>query len=142
MFLSCQHPGNVVPTDHPDCQKNFWMDCVIPCPWIFQITAWAQTRLMNELSENVILLYHIYPCQHNAVSFHYRLKRPLFLSCNDNLEKRLIGLLYEKTYSFGQEILLIFMIKTIKKPNARLAHFSYHFQEATECGLSCVEIKS
>ena len=36
LFLSCQHPGNFVSTDHPDYQKKFRMDCVIPCQWIFQ----------------------------------------------------------------------------------------------------------
>ena len=29
LFLSCQHPGNFVPMDHPDRQKKFQMDCVI-----------------------------------------------------------------------------------------------------------------
>ena len=47
LFLSCQHPGNFVPTDYCDRQK-FRMDCVIPCLWIFQ----TQTGLINELPEN------------------------------------------------------------------------------------------
>ena len=36
LFLSCQHPGNFVPTDHADRQKNFRIDCVIRRPRIFQ----------------------------------------------------------------------------------------------------------
>ena len=30
------HSDNFVPSDHPDRQKKFRMDCVIPCLWIFQ----------------------------------------------------------------------------------------------------------
>ena len=36
LFLCRQHPGIFVATDHPDRQKRFQMDCVIPCLWIFQ----------------------------------------------------------------------------------------------------------
>ena len=36
LFLSCQHPSKFVPTDHPDSQKKFRMDCVIPYLCIFQ----------------------------------------------------------------------------------------------------------
>ena len=37
LFLSGQQPGTFVPTDHPDRQKKFRVDCVVPCQWIFQI---------------------------------------------------------------------------------------------------------
>ena len=36
LFLSGQHHGNFLSTDHPDRQKKFRMDCVIPCQLIFQ----------------------------------------------------------------------------------------------------------
>ena len=36
LFLCCQHPGNFVPTDHPERQKRFQMNCVISYLWIFQ----------------------------------------------------------------------------------------------------------
>ena len=36
LSLSCQHPGNFVPMDHPNHQK-FQMDSVIPYLWIIQI---------------------------------------------------------------------------------------------------------
>ena len=36
LSLSCQYPGNFVPTNQPHLQKKFRMDCVYPYQWIFQ----------------------------------------------------------------------------------------------------------
>ena len=51
LFLSSQHSGNLVPTDYPDHQKKFRMNCHF-LSVNFSKTAWAQTDLINRLSGN------------------------------------------------------------------------------------------
>ena len=55
LFLSCQHPDNFIPTDHPDRQKILQMDCVIPYLRIFQTQRgygqdWCTNHLKTHLA--------------------------------------------------------------------------------------------
>ena len=55
LFLSCQHPGNFVPTDLPRPSKEVLGGLCHSLSVDLSNTAWAQAGLINELSENVIL---------------------------------------------------------------------------------------
>ena len=54
------------------------------------------------------------------------IKDPLFITCSDILEKWLISLC-GKTCRYVYAIKFILLIKSRRKPNAQLAHFSYLF---------------
>ena len=48
LFLSCQHPGNFVPTDHPNRQKTFWNGLCHSLSVDLSNASWAQTGLINK----------------------------------------------------------------------------------------------
>ena len=51
LSLNCQHPGNVVPTNHSDSEKKFRMNCYSLSVDLSN-TAWGQWGLINKLPRN------------------------------------------------------------------------------------------
>ena len=77
----------------------------------------------------------IHPCQFTAFCIEYCHNKPFFVTCNDILRKIDISLPWKKTCRNGYAIFLFLLTKIMMRSNAQLAHFSYLFRMATDCGL-------